>query len=96
MRYQVTLERRADVAVAVDAPGRLEGVDHARLLSVNYRRQPFASGRLVLSLDAQQAIETIGIEGEPGSVAIVESLGEAGAARREIREAQEKARKQEE
>jgi hypothetical protein len=85
------VEPRPDLAIAVEAPGVLAGVDHARILAIGYRRPPFASGRLLLRLDARQTIERVGLQSEPGSVLVVESLGEAASARRELREAREEA-----
>jgi hypothetical protein len=90
-RYAVEVQARSDLRIEPSHDRTLVGIDHARLLSISYRRQPFASAKLVLALDGDQAVKTVGIEGEPGSVLFVESLGEAAAARREFREAEEKA-----
>jgi hypothetical protein len=90
MSYAVSVVPRPGVDLAVTPDTRVDGVDHTRVLSVNYRRQPLASGELVLTLDAQQTVETIGIDGDPGSVAIVRSLEELAAASREIRKEQQK------
>jgi len=76
------------------APSALQGVDQNALLVSNYQRQPFASGKLALTLDAAQTVKTIGIESEPGAVQAVQSLSELAAARAEIRAASKKANKE--
>jgi hypothetical protein len=76
------------------APSALKGVDQNALLVSNYQRQPFASGKLALTLDAAQTVKTIGIESEPGAVQAVQALSELAAARAEIREARKKANKE--
>ena len=75
------------------APTVLKGVDQNALLVSNYQRQPFASGKLALTLDAAQTVKTIGIESEPGEVQAAQSLSELAAARAEIRAARKKAKK---
>ena len=75
------------------APTVLKGVDQNALLVSNYARQPFASGKLALTLDAAQTVKTIGIESEPGEVQAAQSLSELAAARAEIRAARKKAKK---
>jgi len=76
------------------APSVLAGVDQNALLVSNYERQPFASGKLALTLDAAQTVKTIGIESESGAVQAVQSLSELAAARAELREARKKANKE--
>ncbi|MBS1107634.1 MAG: hypothetical protein H6Q91_3136 [Deltaproteobacteria bacterium] len=76
------------------APSALKGVDQNALLVSNYRRQPFASGKLALTLDAAQTVKTIGIESEPGELQAAQSLSELAAARAELRAARKKAKKE--
>lgn len=90
-RYRV--QARSELPLT-RAPAALMGVDQSVLLVSNYRRQPFASGKLALTLDAAQTVKTIGIESEPGEVQAAQSLSELAAARDEIREARKKAKKQ--
>ena len=89
-RYRVQAQSRLPL---YRAPAVLMGVDQNALLVSNYRRQPFASGKLALTLDAAQTVKTIGIESESGEVQAAQSLAELAAARAEIREERKKAAK---
>jgi hypothetical protein len=88
-RYSVCVESAEGVTLVPVYAKSLDGIDQAHLLAVDYRRQPFADAKLAVTLDRNQAVKSVGIQGEPGSTPLVQSVGEAAAARREIREAQE-------
>ncbi len=60
----------------IDLDQRLDAVDPETLLSVNVSRQPFASGKLGLTLDARQAIEAVSISSDTGLVRAVEGAAE--------------------
>jgi hypothetical protein len=90
-RYRVDVAASGSIGIEDSLqPVRLIGVDHDRLLVVDYRRQPFASGELSLSLDASQTIETIAIESEAGETAAIQSLGSVIDADRDVKAAKKK------
>jgi hypothetical protein len=90
-RYAVGVAVRPDLGIRVVTTDTLVGVDHARVLALGVWRPPFASARLVLRLDPQQTLERVGLRSEPGTVFVLESLGEAAEARSSVREAREEA-----
>lgn len=87
-RYSVAVTVAEGITLVPVYAKSFDGIDQANLLSIDYRRQPFAAAKLAVTLDDQQAVKSVGIQGEPGSAPFVRSLGEAATARREIREAQ--------
>lgn len=92
-RYRVDVASSGSIVIEdSQRPARLIGVDHGRLLVVDYRRQPFASGELSLSLDAAQTIETIAIESDAGEAAAIQSLGSLIDADRDVKAAKKKER----
>lgn len=93
-RYRVEVVPHPDITLS-GTPSDLDGIDDRRLLIVDYRRQPFASGELSLELDASQAIKSVAIESEGGEVRAIQSLGAGIDADREVRAAKKKARKAE-
>lgn len=94
-RYRVEVVPHPDITLS-GTPSDLDGIDDRRLLIVDYRRQPFASGELSLELDASQAIKSVAIESQSGEVRAIQSLGAGIDADREVRAAKKKARKAEE
>jgi hypothetical protein len=90
-RYRVDVAASGSLVIEDPLqPVRLIGVDHDRLLVVDYRRQPFASGELSLSLGAAQTIETIAIESAAGERAAIQALGSVIDADRDVKAAKKK------
>ena len=87
----IVVNKRATYRASVDATGlpgggkndkSFTGVDDASLLVVNVCRQPFASGKLDLTLTGTQLIKKISITGEPGAERALSAATEAVAARK--------------
>jgi hypothetical protein len=85
--YRVSVTTQADMN-EIGASKPFVTIDPKRVVSVNWRRMPFASGELVVKLNKEQALEEVGLTAATGAVRAAEAATSATEAAAEFQKQQ--------